>query len=138
MLAERRDEGECEERRDREAHGGGEQVPVSRGDRIRHAASSQAIHPGQDRRQATHVQDRREAEDPEAEGPERDTVAERERAAGRTRRRQLDGNQGGGAAKDEERPGEMDDEEPRDGGGRTSRPISRQRRLRRQPRPRGA
>ena len=138
MLAERRDEGECEERRDREAHPGSEQVPISRGDGVRHAASSQAVHPGQDRRQATHVQDGPKAEHPEAEGPERDAVTERERTAGRTGRRQLDGDQGGRATKDEERPREMDDEEPRDGGGRTSRRISRQLLLRRRPRPRGA
>ena len=92
MLAERRDEGECEERRDREAHCSGEQVPVSRGDRVRHATSSQAIHPAKDRRQATHVQHGPKAEDAEGEGPERDTVAERERAAGGTGRRQLDGD----------------------------------------------
>jgi hypothetical protein len=138
MLAERRDEGEREERRDREAHRSGEQVPVSRGDRVREAASPQAIHPGQDRRQAAHIQGRPEPQDPQAEGPQRDTVAERERSAGRAGRRQLDGDQRGGAPKDDPRPGQMDDEEPRDGGGRTSRRISRQLLRRRQPRPRGA
>ena len=138
MLAERRDEGECEEGRDRKAHRGGQQVPVSRSNRVRHTAASQAIHPGQDRGQATHIQDGPKAEDPEAEGPQRDAVAERERSARRTGRGQLDGDQRGGTPNDEERPGEMDDEEPRDGDGPTSRRISRQLRLRRRPRPRGA
>ena len=94
MLAERREEGECEQGCDRQANQRGQEVPVSSRDAVRQPPPAQAAHPGQDRRQDEHVEGGRETQDAEREGTCLHAIPQCKRAAGRTGRGELQRDEG--------------------------------------------
>ena len=100
MLAERREKGEREERRHRQPHRGGEEIPVTSRRAVGHAAPSQAAHPGQHGREAANVEEHREAEHADREGPDARAVAKGERSTRRAAGAQLPGDQAAGRGKD--------------------------------------
>lgn len=74
MLAEGRDESECEEGRGQEPYEGDEQVPVAGGDGVSKAAAAQAVHPGEHSGESDDVQRRTQADHGQDEGPNADAV----------------------------------------------------------------
>lgn len=113
MLAEGGNERERQQGRDRQPDRRGEQVPVAGRACIGQAAAAQAADPGQDRREARHVEQGCQPQHPYRERA-KGAVAEGERSTGGTGSGQLRGNQGGNDEQDERRPGEVSKERPGD------------------------
>src|SRR6476620_2746835 len=88
MLAKRRDEGEGEEERNRDAEDRGDDVPLARGRRIPDPSPPQSPHPAHDGAQTNHVQDRAQPRHRRRDGSQ-GALAKGERAAGWTGRTKL-------------------------------------------------
>ena len=107
MLAKARHEGECEEGSNQHAQRSRQQIPVAGRAFVGHAALEQANGPPADGGQPDDVQDRGNRHHADDERPHRHAVAEGERSATRARRRELEGDDGGGDRQDEGRPGDV-------------------------------
>ena len=112
ILAKGRYEREGEEWRDQQAEPADQQVPVSRGALVGHAAAAEAGGPPANGRQAGHVQERRQADHADGERAHPRAVAEGEDATRRARCGKLEADDERGSADDDRRPGQVGEERP--------------------------
>src|SRR5439155_8882238 len=114
MLAKRGDEGECQQERNRRANDGRQHVPLAGCSRIPKAPPPHPANPGQDGAEPDHAEQRAHSDDRRRHRPQ-GALAEGERPTRRAGGAQIGEDQESGAREDHQRPGDVQQEQSRNG-----------------------